>query len=138
MTDFWTPSRASAIFKAAMRGMGAAGKETALAMTEALLSGEPEPAEPDRTPMRERLIKAAEEAAAISSQPLTLHETWSEVSNWPEVIDAILEAMREPSEAAVEAGYDHSLGLCYADDQPGHTEIGRAFTAMIDHIRSGK
>lgn len=84
--------------------------------------------------MRERLIEAASDAVEYGGTG----DTFSPVSNWAAVIDAILAELREPDEGMRRSGGDE-VGRLPADTvmhEAAKTAVV-AFTAMIDHVRLG-
>ena len=85
----------------------------------------PAPEEPMTT--REKLIEAASRAAMYSEVVTPDHGDVARVDNWPEVIDAILDTLREPSPEMIAAGMAHE-----------DTDLASEWRAMIDHVRSGK
>lgn len=102
--------------------------------------------------MRERLIAAA---AKADRETCTEDVDWQPVTNWPEVIDAILDVLREPDEGMSEAGAravsaewppkSGKRGDALVDTgregevseewQIKQFDADDAFTAMIDHVR---
>lgn len=90
------------------------------------------------TTTRERLIEAASNIADVGEYGI--------VDNWPEIIDAILDTLREPDEGMIEAASNVralECGSCHKDQEStlgfvAGDAIAPAIAAAIDHIRSGK
>lgn len=57
---------------------------------------------------------------------------YSEAFDPAEVVDGLLDILREPDEGMIEAAEP-----LFVHDQPHHS-LMTGFTAMIDHVRSGK
>jgi hypothetical protein len=74
--------------------------------------------------MREKLIEACRDTADVGEYGI--------VDNWPEVIDAILDVLREPDAAMQDEAFEACDGFVHRIDIP------KSWQAMIDHIRSGK
>jgi hypothetical protein len=88
--------------------------------------------------MREKLIARVWECG-YPDFPLDPDQTDEMGSNWAEeIVDAILAELREPDEGMHEAGAEIiTAGAMLGPGKPLPT-LRNAFTAMIDHIRSGK
>lgn len=85
------------------------------------------------TTTREKLIEAASRAAMYSEVVTPEHGDVARVDNWPEVIDAILDTLREPSPDMVIAGVD---AIYDGESMEGRYKVLWAFIAMINRVRS--
>lgn len=82
--------------------------------------------------MREKLIEAASGTADFDWGTGEMGS--AAITNWPDVIDAILTTLREPDEDMKDAAYMRLKRRRNKSERPEYA----AFTAMVDHIRSGK
>ena len=84
--------------------------------------------------MLEKAARAADIAAEYEDAGF-YESSYRYVDNWPDVVRAVLDAIRKPDDGMIRAGDDCHTYDPFVATPTAYADVETTFTAMIDHIR---